>query len=141
MRYRIWKSIVIDPYISIRMVKINVLKKFLLQIEKHNEIEVSYVNGHLTTVTSKEDKVEIVQILNHIKLADDCHSFNAILQSGRSVRTMKMSTTQTVAKGDKLLLWFTPELLTTMGVPFLTPVNIQGIYFLSWINCFTSLLS
>lgn len=67
-------------------------------------------------------------MLKYIKLADDCHSYNIISQISTDDKCIKLSTTQTIPKGKQLLMWFTPEILAAICVPFLTPINIQGMY-------------
>ncbi|XP_075233841.1 PR/SET domain 13 [Lycorma delicatula] len=99
-------------------------------VKKETEILVSYSDGLLSLKTSKEDYNDCVEnkwskMLKYIKLADDCHSYNIISQISTDDKCIKLSTTQTIPKGKQLLMWFTPEILAAICVPFLTPINIQ----------------
>ncbi|KAI8040864.1 hypothetical protein M5D96_006807, partial [Drosophila gunungcola] len=63
--------------------------------------------------------------LRQIKLSEDVYSFNAIfeLHGGQAVRVRLV---RDVARDDEIVVWFGEELVLLMGIPFLTPLNIQG---------------
>lgn len=60
-----------------------------------------------------------------INIAHDTYSNNALLEVSGD-RKLRLKIVKNVAAGDELLLWFSEEILAIMGVPFLTPANIQG---------------
>lgn len=60
----------------------------------------------------------------NIRIADDIPGANILLgmkDDKIEVRTIKM-----INISSELLLWFSEEILSFMGIPFLTPANIQG---------------
>lgn len=62
--------------------------------------------------------------LRHIRIADDIPGANVLLDmidDKIELKAMKL-----ISSGDELLLWFSEEILSFMGIPFLTPSNIQG---------------
>lgn len=65
-------------------------------------------------------------LLRQIKLSEDVYSFNAIFElHGGQVRVRLV---RDVARDDEIVAWFGEELVLLMGIPFLTPLNIQGMY-------------
>ncbi|XP_017048448.1 protein snail [Drosophila ficusphila] len=63
-------------------------------------------------------------LLRQIKLSEDVYSFNAIFElHGGQVRVRLV---RDVAREDEIVAWFGEELVLLMGIPFLTPLNIQG---------------
>ncbi|XP_034658667.1 sal-like protein 4 [Drosophila subobscura] len=63
-------------------------------------------------------------LLRQIKLSEDVYSFNAIFELlGGQVRVRLV---RDVAREDEIVAWFGEELVLLMGIPFLTPLNIQG---------------
>ncbi|EDW33410.1 GL15563 [Drosophila persimilis] len=63
-------------------------------------------------------------LLRQIKLSEDVYSFNAIFElHGGQVR---LRLVRDVAREDEIVAWFGEELVLLMGIPFLTPLNIQG---------------
>jgi len=68
-------------------------------------------------------------LLRQIKLSEDVYSFNAIFElHGGQVRVRLV---RDVAREDEIVAWFGEELVLLMGIPFLTPLNIQGNYHLN----------
>ncbi|KAG8232418.1 hypothetical protein J437_LFUL012849 [Ladona fulva] len=63
--------------------------------------------------------------LRAIRIAEDCHSCNVRLLEVGSAGFVARTTRQ-IARGEELLLWFSPEVLARLGIPFLTPINIRG---------------
>ncbi|GLV38718.1 hypothetical protein CBL_05717 [Carabus blaptoides fortunei] len=66
-----------------------------------------------------------------IRLADDCHGYNARLCYERSVNAYEnpnllIQITRPIRAGHELLLWFSEDLLANLQMAFLTPANIQG---------------
>ncbi|XP_034481379.1 PR domain zinc finger protein 13 [Drosophila innubila] len=63
-------------------------------------------------------------LLRQIKLSEDIYSFNALfeLQAGQ----LRIRLVRDVAREDEIVAWFGEELVLLMGIPFLTPLNIQG---------------
>ncbi|KAH8304026.1 hypothetical protein KR018_006406 [Drosophila ironensis] len=62
--------------------------------------------------------------LRQIKLSEDVYSFNAIFElHGGQVRVRLV---RDVGREDEIVAWFGEELVLLMGIPFLTPLNIQG---------------
>ncbi|XP_033159151.1 Krueppel-like factor 7 [Drosophila mauritiana] len=63
-------------------------------------------------------------LLRQIKLSEDVYSFNAIfeLHCGQ----VRVRLVRDVAREDEIVAWFGEELVLLMGIPFLTPLNIQG---------------
>ncbi|RZF37678.1 hypothetical protein LSTR_LSTR003089 [Laodelphax striatellus] len=64
--------------------------------------------------------------LKTLALADDCQSYNVQLRKSPEGQCVKLVVIQPLKKGEKLLLWFSDEILSLLMMPFLTPVNIQG---------------
>lgn len=60
-----------------------------------------------------------------INIAHDTYSHNALLEIGTD-RKLRLKIVKNVVADDEVLLWFSEEILAVMGVPFLTPANIQG---------------
>lgn len=60
-----------------------------------------------------------------MNIARDTYSYNALLEITGD-RKLCLKIVKNIASGDEVLLWFTEEILAVMGVPFLTPANIQG---------------
>lgn len=69
-------------------------------------------------------------VLNHrfwiknIRVADDIPGANVLLDMTDD--KIALRTVKTISTSDELLLWFSEEILGLMGIPFLTPANIQG---------------
>ncbi|XP_074601254.1 uncharacterized protein LOC141855215 [Brevipalpus obovatus] len=59
-----------------------------------------------------------------IRLADNCFEQNVILQWTMDKRCLVAQTTRTISEGEELRAWFSPELLSVFGIPFLRPKNI-----------------
>ncbi|XP_023703836.2 zinc finger protein 420 [Cryptotermes secundus] len=59
------------------------------------------------------------------RLADDCHSYNVVLQRGGASNTVILHVVRTIRRGEELQLWFSEQMLVALAVPFLTPLNIQ----------------
>ncbi|XP_017840150.1 zinc finger protein ZFMSA12A [Drosophila busckii] len=72
-------------------------------------------NGELTMSST---------LLRQIKLSEDIYSFNALfeLHAGQ----LRVRLVRDVARDDEIVAWFGEELVLLMGIPFLTPLNIQG---------------
>lgn len=60
-----------------------------------------------------------------MNIAHDTYSNNALLEIGGD-RKLRLKVVKNIAAGDEMLLWLSEEILAVMGVPFLTPANIQG---------------
>ncbi|XP_073991485.1 PR/SET domain 13 isoform X2 [Rhodnius prolixus] len=61
-----------------------------------------------------------------MRLSDDIHSCNTILDKGTKENCLILQITKPVAKGEQLVLWFSQEILAAMDIPFLNPINIKG---------------
>ncbi|XP_017071030.1 zinc finger protein 672 [Drosophila eugracilis] len=73
---------------------------------------------------SNGELIVSASLLRQIKLSEDVYSFNAIFElHGGQVRVRLVSD---VAREDEIVAWFGEELVLLMGIPFLTPLNIQG---------------
>lgn len=66
-----------------------------------------------------------------INIAHDTYSQNALLEICGD-RKLRLKIVKNIVAGDEVLLWFSEEILAVMGVPFLTPANIQGNSHLKW---------
>jgi hypothetical protein len=79
---------------------------------------------------SKEGKLKVVACDSRwvmgARLADDCHSYNVVLQRGGAGNTVVLHVVRTIRSGEELQLWFSEHMLVLLAVPFLTPLNIQG---------------
>jgi hypothetical protein len=70
------------------------------------------------------------------RLADDCHSYNVLLQKGGAGNTVVLYVVTSIRNGEELQLWFSEQMLVLLAVPFLTPLNIQGTRKLNFLtNC------
>jgi len=80
---------------------------------------------------SEEGKLRAVgcdsRWLLEARLADDCHSYNVLLQRSGAGNTLILYAVKTIRSGEELQLWFSEQMLVLLAVPFLTPLNIQGI--------------
>ncbi|XP_022185561.2 MDS1 and EVI1 complex locus protein EVI1-B [Nilaparvata lugens] len=80
-------------------------------------------DGHLRQDTEDKDCYKWIQSM---ALADDCQSYNVQLRKCCGSESVRLVVTQPLKKGEKLLMWFSDEILSLLMMPFLTPVNIQG---------------
>lgn len=62
--------------------------------------------------------------IKNIRIADDIPGANVLLHLTDD--KIEVKTIKTIGTGDDLLLWFSEEILSVIGIPFLTPANIQG---------------
>lgn len=62
--------------------------------------------------------------IKNIRIADDIPGANVLLHL--SDDKIEVKTIKSIGTGDELLLWFSEEVLSFIGIPFLTPANIQG---------------
>lgn len=67
-------------------------------------------------------------LVQSMRLSDDIHSCNTILDKGTKENCLILQITKPVAKGEQLVLWFSQEILAAMDIPFLNPINIKGTY-------------
>lgn len=63
-------------------------------------------------------------LLRQIKLSEDIYSFNALFELHGGLLRIRL--VRDVARDDEIVAWFGEELVLLMGIPFLTPLNIQG---------------
>lgn len=89
-------------------------------------------NGKVMLVIDSEGYLKVNSEANKrhfwvksMNIADDTYSNNALLEISGD-RKLRLKILRNVAAGDEVLLWFSEEILAVMGVPFLTPANIQG---------------
>lgn len=75
----------------------------------------SLVNGELAMSA---------MLLRQIKLSEDIYSFNALFELHAGLLRIRL--VRDVAREDEIVAWFGEELVLLMGIPFLTPLNIQG---------------
>jgi len=85
----------------------------------------------IAVCVSEEGKLRAVgcdsRWLLETRLADDCHSYNVLLQRGGAANTLILYVVKSIRNGEELQLWFSEQMLVLLSVPFLTPLNIQGI--------------
>jgi hypothetical protein len=62
--------------------------------------------------------------LRNVRVADDIPGANVLLDMMDD--KIELKAIKSISAGDELLLWFSEEILSFMGIPFLTPSNIQG---------------
>ncbi|KAM8710129.1 hypothetical protein ACLKA7_016856 [Drosophila subpalustris] len=81
-------------------------------------------DGHAHCPLADGELVMSASLLRQIKLSEDIYSFNALfeLQAGQ----LRIRLVRDVAREDEIVAWFGEELVLLMGIPFLTPLNIQG---------------
>lgn len=65
------------------------------------------------------------QWIKSLKLSDDTHSNNALLETVNQ-KQLHVRIVKDLQPGEEILLWFSEELLALMYIPFLTPANIRG---------------
>lgn len=63
--------------------------------------------------------------IKHLKLAANVHYQNVSLEVAKG-RKIRVRATSEVQAGEEIQLWFSPEVLIAMQIPFLTPANIKG---------------
>lgn len=73
------------------------------------------------------DRVNLRQVfwIKNIRLADDIHSANVFLDLNLS--SLQLKTSKEIEPCEELQLWFSENILDLMEIPFLTPMNIQGM--------------
>lgn len=59
-----------------------------------------------------------------VRVADDIPGANVLLDMIED--KIELKTIKQINVNDELLLWYSEEILSFMGIPFLTPANIQG---------------
>lgn len=62
--------------------------------------------------------------IKNIRVADDIPGANVLLDLVDE--KIELKSLKSINSNDELLLWFSEEILSFMGIPFLTPANIQG---------------
>ncbi|XP_064628049.1 PR domain zinc finger protein 13-like [Lineus longissimus] len=85
-----------------------------------NMIEVRYVDGHIEVSGEKSIRWTV-----NVHAARDRHEQNLELVKDARGRLF-LWTVRAVQEGEPLLLWYGDELARDMGIPVLTPGNIQG---------------
>jgi len=84
----------------------------------------------IAVCVSEEGKLRAVgcdsRWLLDARLADDCHSYNVMLQRGAARDSVVLHVVRSMRNGEELQLWFSEQMLVALAVPFLTPLNIQG---------------
>lgn len=68
--------------------------------------------------------------IRHLKLAANVHYQNVSLEVAKG-RRIRVRAVADVKVDEEIQLWFSPEVLIAMQIPFLTPANIKGqnVYF------------
>jgi hypothetical protein len=91
---------------------------------------ISCLLAQIAVCVSEEGKLRAVgcdrRWILHARLADDCHSYNVILQTSGASNTVTLHVVRSIRRGEELQLWFSEQMLVALAVPFLTPLNIQG---------------
>lgn len=64
--------------------------------------------------------------IRNIRIADDIPGANVMLHFHDD--RVELKAIKSVNVGEELLLWFSEEIISFMGIPFLIPGNIQGAY-------------
>jgi hypothetical protein len=89
-----------------------------------------YLLLQIAVCCSEEGKLRVMACdsrwVLEARLADDCHSYNVVLQRGGASNTVVLHVARTIRSGEELQLWFSEQMLVVLAVPFLTPLNIQG---------------
>lgn len=62
--------------------------------------------------------------IKNIRVSDDIPGANVLLEM--KDERIELKATKLISTGHELLLWFSEEILSLMGIPFLIPANIQG---------------
>lgn len=62
--------------------------------------------------------------IKNIRVADDIPGANVLLNMRDD--KVELKAIKMIDDRDELLLWFSEEILSIMGIPFLAPANIQG---------------
>lgn len=62
--------------------------------------------------------------IRNIRIASDIPATNAVLEIIND--KIEVVVIKDLSVNDELLLWFSEELVSLLGIPFLTPANIQG---------------
>jgi hypothetical protein len=92
----------------------------------------------IAACVSEEGKLRAVgcdsRWLLEARLADDCHSYNVLLQRGVGGNNLVLYVVKSIRNGEELQLWFSEQMLVVLAVPFLTPLNIQGITKLNFLT-------
>uniref|UniRef100_T1J3V0 C2H2-type domain-containing protein n=1 Tax=Strigamia maritima TaxID=126957 RepID=T1J3V0_STRMM len=86
---------------------------------QHHHVGVG-INGQL--VGSNRESEE--SWMRHVHWAKDCQSQN--LQLMMKENNLVFGTIRNIGRNEELLAWFSPKLVEELGIPFLTPANIQG---------------
>jgi hypothetical protein len=91
-------------------------------VEQYEKIFIKVSDQDLTLVpTTSHPRCWV----RSVQLAKDVHSFNVILEK-LEPNKLVIRTVNSVKECDELVMWFAEELQAELGIPFLTPTNIQG---------------
>lgn len=63
--------------------------------------------------------------IKHLRLAANVHFQNVSLEVAKG-RKLRVRVIAGVQVGEEVQMWFSPEILIAMQIPFLTPANIKG---------------
>lgn len=64
--------------------------------------------------------------LKRAHLAEDCHSYNVELIMSPSTSHLRIRATRTILPEERLILWFSRDLIAILQIPYLTLNNIRG---------------
>lgn len=90
----------------------NLPKKFNVNVQS---------DGHLAP---QDAAIKTKFWIRNVRIADDTPGANAIL--GFCDDQIELKVIKSINANEEILLWFTEEVISFMGIPFLTPSNIQG---------------
>ncbi|XP_067002268.2 zinc finger protein 699 [Anabrus simplex] len=88
-------------------------------------VTVSLSDNNKLTARDSQDKT--ASWVKKVRLADDCHSCNALLRTkDPNSKELLLQVVKPIRSGEELQLWFSERLLALVSIPFLVPANIQG---------------
>lgn len=64
--------------------------------------------------------------IKHLRLAANVHFQNVAVEVAKGGRRIRVRVVADVKVGEEIQLWFSPEVLMAMQIPFLSPANIKG---------------
>lgn len=76
------------------------------------------------SITPQDPTIRHKFWIKNIRVADDIPGANVLLHLIDD--KIELKAIKSISSGDELLLWYSEEILSLMGIPFLTPQNIQG---------------
>lgn len=94
----------------------------VIKLDTNIPINISET-GH---VQCENEKIKENVWIKHIRLSNDVHSNNCIVELSADTKELRLRTLRNIECGEELTMWFSEDVVALMFIPFLTPANIRG---------------